>query len=127
MLKKPTLIVAITIIYSIALATVSLIKFNNSPDIGVSFGDKIFHAVSYALLTFLWFMAFLYSFKLKKKQAIFFAVILSVIFGILIEVLQEAITDSRTLDVYDVVANTFGTLLISIVLWFKNNSHIKNT
>ena len=124
MLSKITLIV--TVIYSVALATVCLIRLNNLPDIGVSFGDKIFHFSAYALLTFLWFYTFLYSFKFKKKQAVLFAVVLSVIFGIIIEVLQGVITIFRTLDVYDIVANTLGTLLMSIALWFKNNLHVKN-
>ena len=125
MLKKFALI--ITVFYSVVLATVSLIRLNNLPDIGVSFGDKIFHFLAYCLLTYLWFNAFIYSFKFKKKQAIFFAVIVSILFGIIIEVLQDTMTVSRALDIYDVAANTLGALLASIALWFKNNLHVKNT
>ena len=125
MLKKFALI--ITLIYSIALATVSLIRINDLPDIGISFGDKLFHFFAYALLAFLWFSAFVNSFKLKKKQAIYFAIILSVLFGIIIEVLQDTITVSRALDIYDVVANTLGALLTSLALWFKNRLHVKKS
>ncbi|SFZ90777.1 VanZ like family protein [Flaviramulus basaltis] len=96
------------------------------PDIGVSFGDKIFHFSAYCLLTYLWFSAFLYSFKFKKKQAIFLAFIVSVIFGIIIEVLQDTMTVSRTLDVCDITANTLGALLASTALWFKKGLHVKN-
>ena len=117
----------LTVVYSVALAAVSLIRLNNLPDVGVSFGDKIFHFLAYCLLTYLWFNAFFYSFKLKKKQAIFFAVIISVLFGILIEVLQDTMTVSRVLDIYDVIANTLGALLASIALWFKNKLHVKNS
>ena len=124
MLKK--LIPVVTIIYSLALITVSLAKLNNVPDIGISFGDKIFHFLAYFVLTLLWFYTFLYAFKFKKKRALFFAVILSVLFGIIIEVLQESITVSRALDVYDAVANTLGALLASMVLWFKSSLHVKN-
>ena len=124
MLKK--LILVVTIIYSLALITVSLAKLNNVPDIGISFGDKIFHFLAYFVLTLLWFYTFLYAFKFKKKRALFFAVILSVLFGIIIEVLQESITVSRALDVYDAVANTLGALLASMVLWFKSSLHVKN-
>ncbi|MDO5979437.1 VanZ family protein [Flavivirga spongiicola] len=124
MLKKLTPI--ITIIYSLALVTVSLIKLNNVPDIGISFGDKIFHFLAYFVLTLLWFYTFLYTFKFKSKKAVFFAAILSVLFGMVIEVLQGSITASRSLDVYDAVANTFGALLASVVLWFKSNLHVKN-
>jgi VanZ family protein len=117
----------ITVFYSVVLATVSLIRLNNLPDIGIDFGDKIFHFLAYCLLTYLWFNAFFYSFKFKKKQAIFFAVIVAILFGILIEVLQDTLTVSRALDIYDVAANTLGSLLASIALWFKNNLHVKNT
>ncbi|GAA4800170.1 VanZ family protein [Litoribaculum gwangyangense] len=125
MLKKIALI--ITLIYTIALAIISLIRLNNLPDIGVSFGDKIFHFLAYGLLTFLWYQAFLQSFKFKIKRAIYSAVILSVIFGIIIEVLQGTITVVRAMDVYDAVANTLGALLVSIFLCFKNSLHIKNS
>lgn len=124
MLKKLTPI--ITTIYSLALLTVSLATLNNVPDIGISFGDKIFHFLAYFVLTLLWFYTFLYTFKLKNKRAIFFAVILSVLFGIIIEVLQGSITVSRSLDVYDAVANSLGALLASMVWWLKNGLRVKN-
>ncbi|NMH87560.1 VanZ family protein [Flavivirga algicola] len=124
MLKKLTPI--ITIIYSLALATVSLIKLNNVPDIGVSFGDKIFHFCAYFVLTLLWFYTFLFSFKYKSRKAMLLAVILSVLFGTIIEVLQGSVTASRSLDIYDAVANSLGALLASTVLWFKSSLHVKN-
>ncbi|MDD7885577.1 VanZ family protein [Flavivirga sp. 57AJ16] len=124
MLKKLTPI--ITVLYSLILAIISLIKIDNIPDVGISFGDKIFHFFAYLVLTFLWFYTFLYAFKFKHKRAIVFAVILSVLFGMIIEVLQGSVTVSRSLDVYDAVANTLGALLAAIVLWFKSNLHVKN-
>ena len=124
MLKK--LAPILSVLYSIALATVCLIKMSNFPEIGISFGDKIFHFLAYSLLAYLWFNTFLYSFNVKKKLAIFLALILSVIFGIIIEVLQDTMTVSRALDVYDIIANTLGALLASIALWFKNGLHVKN-
>ncbi|MDO5974642.1 VanZ family protein [Flavivirga jejuensis] len=124
MFKKLTPIA--TIIYSLALGTASLIKLNNVPDLGISFGDKVFHFIAYFVLTILWFYTFSYTFKLKKRRALFFAVIFSVFFGIVIEVLQESMTVSRALDVYDAVANTLGALLASLVLSFKSSLHVKN-
>ncbi|MEC3905803.1 VanZ family protein [Tamlana sp. 2201CG12-4] len=124
MLKKAALLAAIS--YSLILAIVSLIKLNNLPDVGISFADKIFHFLAYALLTLLWFGAFSYSLNLKKKQAVLYAAILAIIFGIIIEVLQDTMTDSRALDMYDVVANTLGALLASIVLKVKNKLQVKN-
>lgn len=123
MLKKLALFAAIG--YSAALALVSLIKLTNVPDVGVDFGDKIFHFLAYFVLTFLWFGAFLYNFNFKKSKAITYASIFSVFFGIVIEVLQGTITAYRSLDIYDVVANTFGVLLAVVIIALKNNIGVK--
>ncbi|MDO6761036.1 VanZ family protein [Tamlana sp. 2_MG-2023] len=109
-----------TVGYTILLATVCLITIKDLPDVGVSFGDKIFHFLAYGLLTMLWFGTFFLNFNFKEKQAILYALILAVIFGILIEVLQDTMTVSRALDVYDMVANTIGALLASLLLMVKN-------
>lgn len=113
--------------YPIALAILSLIRLNNLPSTGISFADKIFHFLAYALLTVFWFGAFLLTFNFKKRRAIFLAVISAIIFGIIIEVLQETMTDSRALDVYDILANSLGALLASVILFFINSLHVKNT
>lgn len=123
MLKKLALTAAI--IYSAVLAFMSFIKLNNVPDIGVDFGDKIFHFLAYFILTFLWFSAFFYNFKLKKTKAISYAATVSVIFGIIIEVLQDKLTAYRSLDVYDVVANTSGVVLAVFILVLKKNIDVK--
>lgn len=117
MLKKTALV--LTIIYSVALTYVSLVKLNHVPDIGVSFGDKIFHFLAYSLLTFLWFGTFLFKFNFKEKKAITYAAIISIIFGIVIEVLQEVLTTYRAMDIYDVIANTSGVLLTVLVIVLK--------
>ena len=125
MLKKSLLY--ITISYSLALLAVSLIKLHKLPNLGISFADKIFHFFAYSVLTVLWYSTFTYTLKFKKKRAIIYAALLSIIFGILIEVLQGSATVSRQLDFYDIVANTTGTLLVSLVLWLILNFRIKNS
>lgn len=123
MLKKLALFAAI--IYSGALLFVSLIKLTNVPDVGVDFGDKIFHFLAYFVLAFLWFGAFLYHFNFNKRKAIIYASVFSILFGIIIEVLQDTLTDYRALDVYDVLANTSGVLLAVALIASKNNFGIK--
>lgn len=125
MLKKLVLIANLG--YIIALATVSLIRLNNLPDVGVSFGDKIFHFLAYALLTLLCFATLSLTFSMEKTRAILIAGVFAIIFGILIEVLQDTMTEFRALDVYDVLANSLGALLVSVILIFKNRLQVKNT
>lgn len=124
MLKKTILL--ITIAYTVSLTIVSLMRLNNLPDIKISFGDKIFHFIAYAVLTILWSYSFLFSFKFKMKKALLSSAILSVVFGIVIELLQGSMTDYRALDVYDALANTLGVLLASLLLWATKSLHIKN-
>lgn len=49
------------------------------------------------------------------------AFILSVYFGIIIEILQGFYTNTRAQDVMDILANTFGgtTAMIVILLYYK--------
>ncbi len=124
MLKKYALIIAV--FYSAALATVSLIKINNLPEVGISFADKIFHFFVYSVLAFLWFNTFFFKFKYQKIKAIIFAALFSIAFGIIIEVLQGSVTASRHTDVYDAIANTFGVLITVVILLINKKTHIKN-
>ena len=125
MLKKLVLIANLG--YIIALATVSLIRLNNLPDVGVSFGDKIFHFLAYALLTLLCFATLSLTFSMEKTRAILIAGVFAIIFGILIEVLQDTMTEFRALDVYDVLANSLGALLASVILFLINSLQVKNS
>lgn len=125
MLKKVSLFAAFG--YTLALGTVSLITLNNVPDIGVSFADKIFHFLAYAIFAVLWYAAFFYGFYFKKKKALLYAVILAVVFGMIIEVLQGTWTVSRAFDVYDALANTAGAVVAAIVIQIKNSLGVKNS
>lgn len=125
MLKKVTFLAALG--YSIALGTVSLITLKDLPEVQISFADKIFHFLAYSLFTVLWYVAFFYAFSFKKSKAILYAVSLAMLFGTVIEVLQDTMTTSRALDVYDALANTLGALVAAIIIWFKNTLYVKNT
>ena len=125
MLKKIAFLAALG--YTIVLATVCLIRLTNLPDTGISFADKIFHFLAYGLLMLLWYIAFSFTLNLKERKSILYALIFSVTFGIVIEVLQDTMTDSRALDVYDMIANTLGAALVSLVLLFKSRLRVKNS
>ncbi|WP_396602286.1 VanZ family protein [Algibacter sp. R77976] len=125
MLKKNAFIVALG--YAIALGTVSLITIKDIPDVHISFADKIFHFLAYGLFAVLWYLAFYYTFGFKKKKALIYAFVLAVFFGIVIEILQDTMTATRALDVYDALANTLGALIASTLIWFKKNLHVKNS
>src|SRR5690606_8118206 len=105
--------------YAIARLVVCLRPLRLS-DIGVSFGDKVFYALAYVVLAFLWYYAFSFQFKFKNTKALLWASVFSVFFGMVIEVFQEVFTTTRQADVMDVVANTVGVLLSAILIMLKN-------
>lgn len=123
MLKK--YIPFITVAYTIALACVSLIKINDIPDYVPSITDKIFHCLTYGILTVLWYETWVIKLQSKKKASLFSAIILSVGFGIIIEVLQDKLTSTRVFDVKDILANILGIILAIGLITLKNRFGVK--
>ncbi|WP_044632901.1 VanZ family protein [Neotamlana sedimentorum] len=124
MLKKGLL--AITIIYSVALAIVCLINIRQLPEVEVSNIDKIFHFITYFLLMCLWYFSLTYALKFIQKKGLWYAFLIAFIFGIVIEVLQGTVTKTRALDVFDIIANTLGALLATLVLSIYTKLQVKN-
>jgi VanZ family protein len=106
LLKNKILIIAIFVTVSILyLSLIKMPKYN----VTISYPDKWLHCFAYLVLTFFWLFAF---YKKERKYLIIFCCIL---FGILIEVLQYSITNYRTGDYLDVIANSCGVLFGSFV------------
>ncbi len=75
--------------------------------------DKMMHLGAYFVLAILWFLYYIFK---KQEEFInikgFFNIsILIILFGMLIEVLQGALTDYRDPDWADILANSIGVLL----------------
>jgi len=109
LLKDSFLIIAVGI--TIGIAYLSLVRVSTQ---GVGFAgiDKLFHFIAYFTLSFSWLLAFYRKVRLK-----YVIIILCILYGILIEVLQNKLTDYRTGDYQDIIANTIG---IFIALIFFN-------
>lgn len=124
MLKRFSLLLAL--LYTIALTVLSLINLKVIEEVEISFADKIFHFLAYALLCLLWYFVFFYKLSRALKSAIVNAVVFCVVFGIIIEILQGTLTSYRALDFFDAIANAFGAVLTAIVLLIKNKLEVKN-
>ncbi|WP_223551434.1 VanZ family protein [Aestuariivivens sp. NBU2969] len=125
MLKKYALYIATA--YSLGLAFLSLINLGELPKTPLDSGDKVFHFCAYFVLTLIWYNVFRLQVKLNKKQAITRAGLLAFVFGIIIELLQSMLTNTRASDSYDVLANTLGIILAGLLLLCYNNKDIKNS
>ena len=75
--------------------------------------DKVSHLVSYLLHTFLWCMA-----TRNSKIPVYFVLIFSASFGIIMEICQFYLFNGRTFELLDVLANILGSLA-GIILFKK--------
>lgn len=89
-----------------------LVQFNSVPLGTVSHLDKVVHAFFYFVLTFL-LQLFLNESKANwsKKAVKSYSFVSAILFGIVIELVQETCTATRHADVLDVLANSTGALL----------------
>lgn len=105
------------IVIVIAIPALSLINISDLPKLEVKSADKLYHLIAYSALSFS--VALHYrnhkekNISLKDFSGIFF---LTILFGIIIEVLQENLTTYRTFDYFDIVANTFGSFIGLIII-----------
>lgn len=102
----------IALFFTIAIAVGSLISLKSGLGIGVHISDKILHAFGYFMLTLSWLLAY----NVKSIPMIPSLLIASAVFiyGIIIEILQGALTDYRQAELYDVVANFSGIAVATI-------------
>ena len=99
----------IAIIVTLSILYLSLVKMP-SYVIGIAHLDKLQHCFAYFILSSSWLLVF---YKKNKKHLIVGCCIL---FGIIIEVLQNKITDYRTGDYLDIIANSTGVFLGLLIL-----------
>jgi len=85
----------------------------------VLISDKVIHAFSYLILTLSWLIVF--NEKLKNKTQVLLLAIVIVTYGIILEVFQEILTNVRTAEFGDIIANSVGVLIAVLIFTiFKN-------
>lgn len=125
MLKKHTL--RVSILYTIALLLFSLITLDlgGIETFAPSNGDKIFHFCAYAILVWTWFYTIKNRFNIPVNKTIIIVVVSAILFGIIIEILQKALTYTRFFDINDITANILGSLFTTIILLFNTKRDVK--
>lgn len=117
-LLKDKLLLLIAIAVTISVLSLSLIRMPNT-SVSIVNIDKAYHGFAYFTLTIVWLLSFY-----KNPEKKYLITICCIIFGIIIEVLQNVITDYRTGEYLDVLANSIGCLLALFIfsLIFKKKS-----
>lgn len=106
----------VLIIYALALTIGSLAHVGGMPSLGSSIDDKVYHFIAYFSFTIL---VYNYFNEIKLKHALLVSAIGVIIYGIIIEVLQQTMTSYRTLDFYDALANTLGVVFATLIITIR--------
>lgn len=91
----------------------------NIPQINIPHLDKLIHVCFHYGFITLWFLYFKKKFKISNNyHLLIYTIIGSFVFGIIIELIQQYYTTTRSADIFDVLANLFGAFsaAFSIVL-----------
>ena len=123
LLARNANIIAIALTIFITIASLVSLRGFKTISINISNFDKIIHFTSYFFLTLSWLFATQHSIKRTTSKAILIGVLIS--YGIIIEALQGGMTTHRQADLYDILANSIGVLLASILFpklnkWFNS-------
>ena len=106
--------------YAAMLSIGSLIDIKKAPRLDFVFEDKVIHFVAYFVLCPVFYL------MLKTYQirhSLNYAIILSLVFGTILEFLQQTLTDNRTFDLYDLIANSLGVITAAGIV-VKNKKFI---
>jgi len=102
-----------------------LVQSNDLPVVEIPNIDKYIHTFFHLGFTFFWFLFFC---KKLKSESIFkpllISVLLSIGFGLTIELAQEIFTTTRHADILDVTANFVGAMLAVFVAIICNKYNI---
>lgn len=77
--------------------------------------DKVAHFLVYFLLSFSASWGFLRKNKKISKSLWLYIILVCIVYGILLEILQELIPDTRQFDFLDILANVLGVLANKVV------------
>ena len=121
MLNK-SIVLTIQIAYIVVITVLSLVSIDTKTNINVDFADKIIHVIIHTINVILLYIVFI---KFKVAKSLLIAIIVSILYGIIIEILQEYISINRQFDIFDIYANCFGTIIAAIILKLKGKAIVK--
>ena len=121
LLEHNALWIAIAITVAIAVLSLSVTPKLNL-GLNIKSSDKYLHALAYFTLSLSWLFVFRNQIGYRIKFVLFTVL---AIYGIILEILQQTLTDNRTADLFDELANVTGILLGLLVFdkflrWFNS-------
>lgn len=105
------------IIYATAIILMSSIPRLSAPEFKFLFFDKLAHFVEYAVFAFLTFRSFSHiSHKVTRGWAFLLSALFLSLFALLDE-LHQYFVPGRYSDVYDLIGDILGALVVLVYLW----------
>ncbi|MFB0943395.1 MAG: VanZ family protein [Patiriisocius sp.] len=111
-LLGPKPLLGIAIAYTLLVTAALLTPITGAPKIEIPFADKMVHLIINAGLFVVW-ASYVFSGKTKttKTYTLPLLFVCTLLYGILIEVVQGSFIPTRGADFFDVVANVCGLIL----------------
>lgn len=110
-LLGPKLLLGIAIAYTLLITAALLTPITGAPKIEIPFADKMVHLIINAGLFVVW-ASYVFSGKTNTKTyTLPLLFVCTLLYGILIEVIQGSFIPTRGADFFDVVANVCGLIL----------------
>ncbi|AFU68967.1 hypothetical protein P700755_002177 [Psychroflexus torquis ATCC 700755] len=112
------------ILCTASILVLSISDISSLPKLQISYEDKFYHFVAYFVLNSIWLIALFKKneYQLKKLLSISFSII---VFGIIIEVIQGSVTDSRAFDIFDILANSIAVVVSFFCFMLVKKSFLK--
>lgn len=117
--------------WMVIITVLSLVSFksDNTPDISIPFFDKLVHFTFYFIASILGglFGREITNGHIAKAKVLGISFVGLIFYGIIIEVLQSKLTTYRSGELMDVMANSAGALLGTLLIWgvFSKKSALK--
>jgi len=105
----------VAIVLLISISVVSLMPSNELPKTSFNQIDKIVHVIMYFILSNFMVLGFA---NLKHKSIFVkgIPILLSFFCSFLIEILQEFATSSRFFEIFDILANGIGCMIVYLII-----------
>ena len=112
---KSNLFLAFAVLWTIVILFLSLATIGTiGESISVPFKDKYVHFTFYFVFTLLWNTFFYY--RNSNSNFKFKVVLIAITLGVLLEIAQGIFTTTRTPDILDVLANSIGAIIGTVLI-----------
>ena len=115
---RKTIITLSTLLYALLIIYVSLSKLSNSTQFKFEHMDKVIHYMIYSIFCLLIYNT---AKAYNLKNSLIITVVLTISFGIIIELCQSILTTYRNFELLDIFSNVMGTLTIAMFLNSKKH------